>query len=197
MEEDTFVDVPLLLTLVSSQDLTNMILGPIQFDDPVKRENEKHRVLISRQAYFPDWYPPYAMVSILLLVVIRFLAFCLLPFFIILVYMHHNHHQHHHYCHHQLHPYHHPLTSYVFLIIIRFLTFYLIPFLLSFNICIVIIITIINITIAVTTIIVAIITIAIATTRVFLQTCHIQLHPTVISVINMLMNIYARYCQAS
>ncbi|GFO06035.1 suppressor apc domain-containing protein 2-like [Plakobranchus ocellatus] len=51
----------MLLNLLSTQDLTNMILGPIQFDDRVERESKDHRLLVSPQAYAPEWYPPYAM----------------------------------------------------------------------------------------------------------------------------------------
>ncbi|RUS74540.1 hypothetical protein EGW08_017688 [Elysia chlorotica] len=38
-----------------------MILGPIQFDEAVQRSGKDHNLVVSRQAYFPDWFPPYAM----------------------------------------------------------------------------------------------------------------------------------------
>ncbi|XP_059152123.1 uncharacterized protein LOC131938220 [Physella acuta] len=61
VEEDTFLDVPLMLTLLAYQDLTNMIFGPIVFDASVKRVTEDNKLLVSKQAYFPEVYPPYAM----------------------------------------------------------------------------------------------------------------------------------------
>ncbi|CAL1534386.1 unnamed protein product [Lymnaea stagnalis] len=60
VEEDTFLDVPLLLSVLANQDLTNMIFGPILFAETVQRLTADDKVLVSKQAYFPEWYPPYA-----------------------------------------------------------------------------------------------------------------------------------------
>ncbi|KAH9499643.1 hypothetical protein Btru_074328 [Bulinus truncatus] len=62
VEEDTFLDIPILLGVLAYQDLANMIFGPIAFDEEVTRSDEDKRVLVSKKAYSPDWYPPYAKV---------------------------------------------------------------------------------------------------------------------------------------
>ncbi|KAK6978746.1 multiple epidermal growth factor-like domains 10 [Biomphalaria glabrata] len=59
VEEDSFIDLPILLGVLAYQDLTNMIFGAVVYAESVNRRTDDNKIMVSKKAYSPDWYPPY------------------------------------------------------------------------------------------------------------------------------------------
>ncbi|XP_035825845.1 uncharacterized protein LOC101847876 [Aplysia californica] len=57
-DEDIFIDMPRLLAVLSSQEMTNTIYGSVSLSDQVVRDTSSKQQ-VTKEAYAPEFYPPH------------------------------------------------------------------------------------------------------------------------------------------